>query len=117
MPTSSNYYRCKCILTNYISQKPGNDVNRLVYHSPPPPKRKCKRPNYMPHVMKIKNNYYDWKDVYTPPLRDIYRLIRGIMQSRFPNYDIDWEDPTLLGCLVKFIYRCSSTYIFSNLRE
>lgn len=118
MPKSnSTYYRGKCILTNYISQKLVNDVHIIVNHSPPPSKRKCKRPNYLPHVVVKKNNYYDWKDSYTPALYDIYGIIRKIMQHQFPHYEINWEDTTLFDSLKKFIYQCSSTYILNNLRE
>ena len=82
-------------------------VPRVTYRH----RRKCERPNYIPHRSPNYDNRNEWSDAYDPQLFTMYRIIGRMIDSEFPKVSIDWRNPKYYRALNKLIYHCSSRYI------
>lgn len=68
-------------------------------------RRKCVIPNYIPYRPQKKIRYSEWYNEYIDELNYMFRMTRNIIQSKYEECDIDFEDFCLL------IFDNSSKYI------
>ena len=73
--------------------------------------RKCVRRNFVPNrdVGNIKSEV--WTETYREHIRDIYRIVRRIIEKEFPDIKINWEDTRNVDMLIKLMFYSSSKYI------
>ena len=74
-------------------------------------RRKCERVNYVPHRTPNYSNRETWTDTYANQIYDMYRITGLMIESKYPNVQIDWTDPKYHQAFNKLIYHCSSKYI------
>ena len=80
-------------------------------------RRKCERPNYVPHRTPSYSNRELWSHSYAPQLCDMYRIVGLMIEEKYPKVRIDWKDPKYHRAFNKLIYHCSSKYISPYIEE
>ena len=80
-------------------------------------RRKCERPNYVPHRTPSYSNPESWSYAYDPQLQDMYRIVGLMIERKYPKVKIDWSNPKYYRAFNKLIYHCSSKHISSYIEE
>ena len=80
-------------------------------------RRKCERPNYIPHRTPNHSSRDEWSHAYSPQLYDMYRIVGLMIEKKYPKIRIDWTDPKYHRAFNKLIYHCSSKYISPYIEE
>ena len=73
--------------------------------------RNCENLRYVTYPSPCCSYKDEWVQSYEEKLLDMYRITRLMIESRYPNCKIDWDNPKYYRAFISLIYHCSSKHI------